>query len=369
MEYREHWMLREQAEMIVDYLAQKGAIKANDVQWRADFGFGMLLPRLLPKEAAENPCNRFEKCFYKISDKEKHNLRINSYVEEYGCSIDDPVRLGIIAYLYFDECKEFDKHSCKLRKSDNRLERILYKEKYNKYIGAEFQVSVANNLRHGEEKISDKNYSEQFNEDNMRVFTETFYQKFIVTPDDPKRKKDDDIEAKAWVFQEWKRKWNEINDGNEYQHFVKMFNYDYEVTCRKIYKNKSKNFWIKAFAVGQPLIMLIIGVLAVYNNPNVITKILTGVAAVSIVISDILLQWIEVKKFQETWVRHEKHKFTLDDEMLKFISNTEEYNSIENKKIFRDRIMKSWEENNKQFVKNMKNEGNIKSANSFDKDS
>lgn len=78
------------------------------------------------------------------------------------------------------------------------------------------------------------------------------------------------------------------------------------------------------------------------------------------VLSGILLQWIEVKKYQETWIRHARHKFVLDNEMFKFISEIDEYESLDRKKIFRDKIRCTWEENNSLFLKNMKNETKIK---------
>ena len=84
------------------------------------------------------------------------------------------------------------------------------------------------------------------------------------------------------------------------------------------------------------------------------------VYAGAVVLSGVLLQWIEVKKYQETWIRHARHKFVLDNEMFKFISEIDEYDSLDRKRIFRDRIRRTWEENNSLFLKNMKNETKMK---------
>ena len=39
-----------------------------------------------------------------------------------------------------------------------------------------------------------------------------------------------DIKEKAWIFEEWKKKWNSVCDENGYSYFIKLFEYDYEMT-------------------------------------------------------------------------------------------------------------------------------------------
>ena len=57
-----------------------------------------------------------------------------------------------------------------------------------------------------------------------------------------------DIKEKAWIFEEWKKKWNSVCDENGYSYFIKLFEYDYEMTCRKVQANRTKNFMLKGMS-------------------------------------------------------------------------------------------------------------------------
>lgn len=130
------------------------------------------------------------------------------------------------------------------------------------------------------------------------------------------------------------------------------------MTCRKVRSNRKMNFILKGISLSP------IGVYAgifiqkyVIDNQDFSGVILVYVVAA--ILSSILIQWIEVKKYQETWIRHAKHKFVLDNEMFKFISSIGEYERIDKKKYFRDKIRSTWAENNSLFLNNMAKEKKI----------
>ncbi len=168
-----------------------------------------------------------------------------------------------------------------------------------------------------------------------------------------------DIKEKAWIFEEWKKKWNSVCDENGYSYFIKLFEYDYEMTCRKVQANRTKNFMLKGMSFF-PIVIFAWLFVQKFVLKKTISSNMDFVYAGAVVLSGVLLQWIEVKKYQETWIRHARHKFVLDNEMFKFISEIDEYDSLDRKRIFRDRIRRTWEENNSLFLKNMKNETKMK---------
>ncbi len=45
---------------------------------------------------------------------------------------------------------------------------------------------------------------------------------------------------------------------------------------------------------------------------------ITGYYIILLVLTRIFSRWINVKKYQETWIRHSTHRYELDEEMFKF---------------------------------------------------
>ena len=150
-----------------------------------------------------------------------------------------------------------------------------------------------------------------------------------------------DIKEKAWIFEEWKKKWNSVCDENGYSYFIKLFEYDYEMTCRKVQANRTKNFMLKGMSFF-PIVIFAWLFVQKFVLKKTISSNMDFVYAGAVVLSGVLLQWIEVKKYQETWIRHARHKFVLDNEMFKFISEIDEYDSLDRKRIFRDRIRRTY---------------------------
>lgn len=191
-----------------------------------------------------------------------------------------------------------------------------------------------------------------------------------------KGKKDDDIKAKEWIFEEWEKQWKP-NPKAENDYFFKLFKYDYEDTCRKIKRNKRKNFRMKFISL-LPLFILvflfIIGILMYNRNMYVESTSLgeffqknnwsfpvfsTSLYTIVVILTAVIAKWIGVKKYQETWTRHSNHKYAIDIEMYKFIERVDEYSDSNRKKYFKKNIMRTWNENQYKFSANMKSEEGI----------
>lgn len=72
-----------------------------------------------------------------------------------------------------------------------------------------------------------------------------------------------------------------------------------------------------------------------------------------IFLSSIISKWIDIKKYQETWVRHSLHLHILDTEMMRFICQMEPYNTSDRRIIFIERVLNIWDKNEDKFVHNM----------------
>lgn len=187
----------------------------------------------------------------------------------------------------------------------------------------------------------------------------------------------DDIEKKQWIFDQWKEEWNPNYETREREPFYKLFKYDYEDTCKKIRRNKKNNFKMK-FISMLPFIILVILFLSgtlIYNihilfsvknfgeflekNNWSFSIFSTALYAVAIILTVVAAKWIDVKKYQETWIRHSNHKYFIDMEMYKFIERIDEYSGMERRENFKRNIMKTWDKNQKKFSENMKKEERV----------
>lgn len=85
----------------------------------------------------------------------------------------------------------------------------------------------------------------------------------------------------------------------------------------------------------------------------------TTIYVIAVIMTGILNKWINVKRYQETWIRHSNHRHQLDMEILKFLEKLEEYSGLdfqEQKILFKKNIIAIWNGNQKKFEENMKNE-------------
>ena len=143
--------------------------------------------------------------------------------------------------------------------------------------------------------------------------------------------------------------------------FEKLFETNYKYIKNKVQYNKIKNFQRKYLFVGILLAGIVLYIVfAIYNLfngesqgkiliENGVVFVLTGLLCV--VVSKIL----DIKKYQETWVRHSRHQYLLEKEMIKYVCRLSPYGDINRNEEFIKNSLKIWEGNHQKFVENMEN--------------
>lgn len=76
---------------------------------------------------------------------------------------------------------------------------------------------------------------------------------------------------------------------------------------------------------------------------------------------NIISKWLDIKKYQETWVRHYNHLYRLKKEMIKYLYGLDEYKVTKENtqemanQAFMKKFFEIEDENAKKFVENMEN--------------
>lgn len=181
------------------------------------------------------------------------------------------------------------------------------------------------------------------------------------------------VEARKQYYRFFQEKWEKTESEND-KMFFRLLEADYKKTCKKISHNKRRNFAMKFVCLFVPIVIftVLFIVLLFYGNKdnfqisNGIYKLnwkfnlyVTVYYVILIILTRIFSRWINVKKYQETWIRHSAHRYELEEEIVKYIEKMEDYKGLnieERKKTFKKNILKIWDKNQKKFEKNMKNE-------------
>lgn len=175
---------------------------------------------------------------------------------------------------------------------------------------------------------------------------------------------------KQELLERWEVEWGKSGMlipqyGNDF--FVTLFKKVYKGVCKNAEKNKNKNEHMKCTAI----LFGLGGIIAIYNF-LFLAIIFAAIASefrdflsqsyviISILLFPIILyvlvvKWIDVKKYQETWVRHREHQLMLEEEMTKYILKLEHYDTENRNSCFVERFMEIEEYNRKKFVHNMEN--------------
>lgn len=167
------------------------------------------------------------------------------------------------------------------------------------------------------------------------------------------------------VYKAWKEEWEGLSDKEGRDYFYDRFNEMYGEILDKHDKNRKANFKYKiiflvVFSLPPTIAFLceLIGLIGITGSRCVISgefKLFPLIVSmlVSGFLASVVAKWIDIKKYQETWVRHEYCKYRIEREMLKFISNQEEYHKKNKKDIFMKNIWKISDLNQKTFIRNM----------------
>lgn len=171
------------------------------------------------------------------------------------------------------------------------------------------------------------------------------------------------------VFKTWKKVWNEVGQSVKYPYelswFEGQFERQYKAIVRKKVQNKRLNFFWKGLFT-----------IALLTFLEVCLRITSEMRQTSQALGDILLmeaiytifamwicsaiaQWINTKKYQETWTRHSKMKNDLEREMIKFIYHLEDYVAGNRLPTFMQSVLRLTERNMERFGENMHKESNV----------
>lgn len=180
------------------------------------------------------------------------------------------------------------------------------------------------------------------------------------------------------IYQKWEEDWLSAETDKEKakkEAFFLLFEYDYKYSCRMAKENERKNFGLKFLCVLPFLIVTVLylaGVIA--YNWNVWIQVHRDLGkffqdnnwnfsiygtvfyVVAVLLTHIASKWIDVKQYQKTWCRHSEHKYAVEMELFKYIYRMDDYHHSDRKQKFIRNIMKIWDENQKRFIENMKNE-------------
>ena len=177
-------------------------------------------------------------------------------------------------------------------------------------------------------------------------------------------------ENREKLLKSWKESWEKAialdKDCKDREDlFKETFSTIYELTCIKAQKNKHWNFFWKTF-----FLCLIAGISICYVaciiyslkntgilNPNLDVFLNYTILFIPIVILlKLIPNWIGVKKYQETWVRHSKHQYLMEQEMMRYIYGLGDYAEKNRKQKFIENVLEIWAGNQSKFATNMEKE-------------
>ena len=194
-----------------------------------------------------------------------------------------------------------------------------------------------------------------------------------------KSKEKEKSEDPKWeLFKKWKHVWLPDEEKDEDEIFFQLFTYDYEYSYAKEKHNKRKNFRIKFLCMlpfATATVIFLVSIIA--YNVSVFIKAgdfvsfvenmdwsfsiySTAFYGAALIITYLIIKWLDVKKYQETWIRHSKHKYAIEMEMFRYINGMGNYCYENRKKYFVDNIMKIWDANRNKFAENMEKESDMK---------
>ena len=173
----------------------------------------------------------------------------------------------------------------------------------------------------------------------------------------PERQTDD-----KGIFDAWYDMWEKTANCME-MNFAGFFSGIYFETYRKMESNKQKNFFYKFLYIGMLILALIIYILLFIINMNqsgetIYSLIENGfILAVFALIMAIILKWLDIKKYQETWARHQQHIRLLQKEMLYYIYGMGDYAKCfkGDNRTFMEKVLEIENKNVMKFVDNMEN--------------
>ena len=168
------------------------------------------------------------------------------------------------------------------------------------------------------------------------------------------------------ILNRWIALWGANATNKSYkENFQEVVEANYKFFQEAAKHNSSKNFSEKGKIVKRVKISaLLMGLLSLYifvcKKDIDFTSFLPLLAIICILLAAYLyasVKSIEVRKYQETWARHQNSFFLMQSEMVKYCNHLSPYDKPGNdiNELFMERIMAVLEINNSKFVANMEN--------------
>lgn len=180
--------------------------------------------------------------------------------------------------------------------------------------------------------------------------------------DEQQKDKDKDKDKDKIIYEYWEKVWeDQTGRENENDVFKTVFKGNYDDVVLKDNKNRKKNFRLKKSFV----VVLILGFVTfvamslwIYLNDGQMVSVIENSIFFVLFLwgAGIINKWLDIKKYQETWVRHSTHKHKMEMEMLRYAEYIGEYNTLDEKKrmkTFMEQIIKIADENQTKFENNM----------------
>ena len=149
-------------------------------------------------------------------------------------------------------------------------------------------------------------------------------------------------------------------DQGEKADFYELFKKVYDEVSKKAEGNKNEYFsqqnHILGVSAGVSVLNIVVSFLTALNAWSWIISLITSLSAVCAVLVTFLMAKKGTHKYLETWLRHQKNKAAMEEEMMRYIFGTGTYSKMEETEAaqkFTDQIIEIWSRNQAAFVGNM----------------
>lgn len=161
-------------------------------------------------------------------------------------------------------------------------------------------------------------------------------------------------EKREEILSKWKEKWEKQNGDVYIENLVIE---TYETAKRKSEKNKKMNRNFKLLFVGIHGIACFLFLSLFVTNKWSWAKAFSALALciiIAIWLSAVVSKWVDIKKYQETWIRQSSHVQKMEKEMLLFWCGLPPYEYPQSRKDkFIQNMIRVWSENHDKFENNM----------------
>lgn len=164
------------------------------------------------------------------------------------------------------------------------------------------------------------------------------------------------------ILQEWEAVWKQRNPGEESvrNFFYKRFVEDYRITFLKSRRNKTRNFiWKTIFLFVLFGSLVCCGLLFYYSylqkDESLFKSTISsgGLLVFVMLTCGIVSKWLDIKKYQSTWVRHTYLLQRLNYEMQLYIYGMKYYSQFDKEEVFILRVLDIWMNNLNKFTEDM----------------